>query len=82
MPEAFITDLLSFCVEGVLPMEGDKLAPGDGVQVGRGPFIGQLGTILSLDDAGRVALFLEVMGGAIVKMDFADLECVRVTVMR
>lgn len=74
VPAAFMDDLLDACVDGVLAVGADLVDVGARVQVNRGPFSGQLGTVSTLDDAGRIALFLDVMGGVTARMNIADVE--------
>ena len=49
-----------------------QLQPGDMAQVCGGPFDEQIGKILSADQAGRVRLLMNLMGGEVVSTVAAD----------
>lgn len=74
VPDSFMDDLIASCPEGVMSTGSDQLAVGNNVRVNVGPFSGHLGKILSLDRNDRVALLLDVMGSATVRMSVKDLQ--------
>ena len=74
VPPAFMDQMLSSCVDGIFNSGGDQVSVGDRVQIKRGPFSGIFGTVLSLDDASRAALFLDIMGGLKAKINVSDFE--------
>jgi transcriptional antiterminator RfaH len=51
-------------VDGSLLYKPEGLKPGGRIRLISGPFSGALGVLQSLDDAGRVRLLLEFVGGA------------------
>lgn len=74
VPVGFMDDLIASCPGGVMSFERDQFSVGDSVRVNVGPLSGHLGKILSLDSNDRVALLLDIMGSAKVRMSVTDLE--------
>ena len=72
VPTAFMEELIGRCVDEVVMSDCDGLDVGASVQINRGPFSGLLGTVTELGDAGRVALFLEVLGGVTTNISVND----------
>lgn len=76
VPQQFMADLKVACIDGILNIGKDALKIGTKVQINRGPFTGLLAKVCSLEDRGRVSLFLDVMGGVMTNMATTDVECV------
>lgn len=73
VPQPFMEDLLSSCADGVLKIKNANLSVGESVQIKNGPLSGLVGVIVSLDGPSRVALLLDLMGGAKAQVDLVDL---------
>ncbi|EJW12747.1 hypothetical protein A33M_1717 [Rhodovulum sp. PH10] len=43
-----------------------RLSAGDRIRATEGPFVGLYGTLITLDDAGRIAMLIDILGGATV----------------
>jgi transcription elongation factor/antiterminator RfaH len=65
VPQGVVELLLERCGPDGLTRLEDRLAVGQNVQVGAGPFTNMLGTLARLDANGRVRVLLELMGGQI-----------------
>jgi transcriptional antiterminator RfaH len=62
----FVEALMAHEDDGVIDIQGPTLVAGDVVQVLDGPFAEQIGQIMSAEQAGRVRLLLNLMGGDVV----------------
>lgn len=74
VPDAFMAELLSACDAGVMTRVTTGLEVGARVQINRGPFSNVLATITGLSDAGRITLFMDIMGGITAKMHANEME--------
>lgn len=74
VPQPFMSDLLSSCVDEVLKIEMATMAIGTSVQIKRGPLSGRVGNIVSLDGPSRVALLLDLLGGVRAQVELANIE--------
>lgn len=74
VPNNFMDDLIASCPDGVMSIGNDQFNVGNRVRVNVGPFSGHLGKILSLDSNDRVALLLDIMGSATVRISVRDLQ--------
>lgn len=74
VPNNFMDDLIASCAKGLMSIGSDQLSVGKKVRINVGPLSGHLGKILSLDRNDRVALLLDIMGAATVRMSVGDLQ--------
>lgn len=63
VPEGVVEDLVARArADGILDLDmDDALHPGDQVRIVDGPFAGGFGTLMRLDEKGRVELLLDLM---------------------
>lgn len=69
----FVEALMAREEGGVIDLQEPAFAAGDVVQVLDGPFAEQVGQIVSADQAGRVRLLLNLMGGDVASTLPADM---------
>ena len=65
-PQAVPDELVEALVAREQDTSGGILVKGDTVEVYGGPFDAQIGEVLSMDDANRVRLLLNLMGGQVI----------------
>ena len=68
IPPAFMSELISSCVDGIFAIDSNPLKIGSKIEIDQGPFSGLCATVSELKDNERITVFLEVMGGTTVKI--------------
>lgn len=76
MPARIVEHLQSCCDGDIYGTPAERFKPGQTVRITTGPFADLTGQILTLDDKGRVALLLDILGGGVYHSDTLVLESV------
>ena len=74
MPGRVVEALQARCNGDIFETTLDTLKPGETVRILRGPFAELIAQVKSLDDRGRVALLLDVLGGGVFHSDTHSVE--------
>ena len=74
MPAEVVSQLQARCPDGIFETALDALTPGDRVRITAGPFAELIAEVRSLDDRGRVALLLDILGGGVYHSETRNLE--------
>lgn len=74
MPSRVVEALQARCKGGVFEPANDSLRPGEQVRILQGPFTDLIAKVKSLDDRGRVALLLDVLGGGVYHSETRSVE--------
>lgn len=74
MPDGVVSQLQARCPSGIFETAIDALVPGDRVRITAGPFAEFIAEVRSLDERGRVALLLDILGGGVYHSETRNLE--------
>lgn len=74
MPSRIVAALQARCNGGIFEAALDSLKPGEKVRILHGPFAELIAQVKSLDDRGRVALLLDVLGGGVFHSETRSVE--------
>lgn len=74
MPARVVESLQAQCRGDLFEGAADSLKLGESVRIIHGPFAELIARVKSLDDRGRVALLLDVLGGGVFHSDTRSLE--------
>lgn len=74
MPSRVVEALQARCRGGIFEAALDSLKPGEKVRILHGPFAELIAQVKSLDDRGRVALLLDVLGGGVYHSETRSVE--------
>ena len=74
MPSRVVEALQARCKGDVFEPANDSLRPGEQVRILQGPFTDLIAQVQSLDDRGRVALLLDVLGGGVYHSETRSVE--------
>ncbi|MBK8631858.1 MAG: transcriptional activator RfaH [Sphingomonadales bacterium] len=74
MPTRVVQALQARCNGDIFDASLDSLKPGEKVRILHGPFADLIAQVKSLDDRGRVALLLDIMGGGLYHSETRSVE--------
>ncbi len=74
MPRHVMEQLQRRCPNGIFEYALIALAVGEQVRITTGPFADLIAQVRSLDDRGRVALLLDILGGGVYHTETRNLE--------
>lgn len=74
LPTRVVEALQSRCSGDIFETAIDTIKPGEQVRIIHGPFTDLIAKVQSLDDRGRVALLLDVLGGGVYHSETRSVE--------